>query len=199
MQDAHISHGAELIDQLRSFAHIPECIELVKAWLKTGANLSLAGMFTESCLGSVKLILASNQETPRNTTVVARGLFAQSCRALELTPHTTLDAFVAQFNQENTRWESLCLFFIAVSRATLNFRTMEEPFASEPQRRHIRRLTMHYADRCLEICLSLDSLNDLQLVLQYENFILHTLVDGDQSKGALAIDLTAISVELTPR
>ncbi|RBR20112.1 uncharacterized protein FIESC28_05391 [Fusarium coffeatum] len=63
----------------------------------------------------------------------------------------------------------------------MGFRPPTGPFPTEAQRRHIRRLTMHFADRCLDICLSLDCLNDLQLILQYENFILHSLVDGDQS------------------
>ncbi|KAF4900256.1 hypothetical protein CGCF415_v010169 [Colletotrichum fructicola] len=40
---------------------------------------------------------------------------------------------------------------------------------------------MHFADSCVDICLSLDCLNDLHLVLQYENYIIHSLIDGDQS------------------
>ncbi|KAI9166387.1 hypothetical protein HJFPF1_02488 [Paramyrothecium foliicola] len=181
VHEAYISHGAELIDQLRRFAHIPACIKLVKDWLGTGANLSLAGPFTERSLASVQRILVDNEDPSSDVTSVARGLFTQSCRMLKAASDTTIEAFMSQFNQENTRWETLCLFFIAVSRATLNIRFTEASLESEPQRRHIRRLTMHYADRCLETCLSLDCLNDLQLLLQYENFVLHTLVDGDQS------------------
>jgi hypothetical protein len=41
---------------------------------------------------------------------------------------------------------------------------------------------MSFSDRCLELSISLDCLNDLQLVLQYENFISHSNVDGDESK-----------------
>ncbi|KAL3417430.1 hypothetical protein PVAG01_11430 [Phlyctema vagabunda] len=40
---------------------------------------------------------------------------------------------------------------------------------------------MRYSDSCIEIAISLDCLNDLQLFLQYENFILHSFVEGDQS------------------
>lgn len=41
---------------------------------------------------------------------------------------------------------------------------------------------MHYPDRCVDIALSLDCLNDLQLLLQYKNWISHVFIDGDQSE-----------------
>ncbi|KAF4969339.1 hypothetical protein FSARC_3414 [Fusarium sarcochroum] len=47
--------------------------------------------------------------------------------------------------------------------------------------RGLSRLAMQFSDAFLEIAVSLDCLNDLQLLLQYENFILHSMVDGDQS------------------
>ncbi|TKX19041.1 hypothetical protein C1H76_8932 [Elsinoe australis] len=40
---------------------------------------------------------------------------------------------------------------------------------------------MHTSDNLLYLCLSLDRLDDLQLLLQYENFILHSCTEGDQS------------------
>ncbi|KAM3429359.1 hypothetical protein NHJ13734_008206 [Beauveria thailandica] len=42
---------------------------------------------------------------------------------------------------------------------------------------------MRYACQSLDLSLSLDCLNDLQLVSQYENFLLHSIVDGDENFG----------------
>lgn len=182
VNEAHITHGAELIDQLCRFAQVPACLSIAKAWLRTGANLVLGGMFTEVCLQAMESLLAGDgTEGARDANDISRSLFAYSSRPLVVTSDTTLDEFRAQLGQDNTRWESICFFLITVSRATMGVRHHESPFESESKKRHIRRLAMHYADRCLDICLSLDCLNDLQFVLQYENFILHTLVDGDQS------------------
>ncbi|KAF4469488.1 hypothetical protein FALBO_3611 [Fusarium albosuccineum] len=179
--EAHISHGAELIQQLRRYAHITECLGLVRAWLRTGTNLVLASLFTQTCLDTADFLFAERDGVVKDARSISSGLFMHSCQAFTVTPDTTFDQFKAQFSNQNARWETICLFLITVSRATMSFRYSDPPFDSETQRRHIRRLAMHYSDRCLDICLSLDCLNDLQLVLQYENFILHTLVDGDQS------------------
>ncbi|KAF4123735.1 Fungal Zn(2)-Cys(6) binuclear cluster domain [Geosmithia morbida] len=189
VKEAHISHGAELIRQLLSFAQVPECIELVRAWLGTGANLVLGSVFTETCLQAAQSILAAGSRggeeggspSAEDARRISHSLFINSCKPLTAAPDTTLDEFTDQFGMGKARWESIGLFLIAVSRATFRPRCPQPHFDSEPKRRYMRRLTMHYADRCLDICLFLDRLNDVQLILQYETFILHTLVDGDQS------------------
>lgn len=83
---------------------------------------------------------------------------------------------------DNARWETLGLFFTAVSRVTLEPESTRMNHGSQNQRRNVQRVAMHCSDSCLDMALSLDCLNDLQLMLQYENFILHSLVDGDQSE-----------------
>lgn len=179
VSEAHISHGAQLIDQLCTSADVPACLELVDAWLKTGANLSVAAPFTARSLATARVLLATDREV---AATISGGLFAQSCRPLLAGPDTSAETFGEQFSGIRARWETVGLFLIALSRATMSPRhSSGDTIRSEAQRRHVRRLAMHFADRCLEICLSLDSLNDLQLVLVIENFILHTLVDGDQS------------------
>lgn len=194
VHEVNVTHGAELIQQIRRYAQVQACVRLVRGWLATGANLALAGSFTMYSVQSVETILPVAEDLSKTAAQVSKDLFVHSCRPLQVTPTTVLTEYCAQFGQENPRWEMLCLFFIAVSRATLGFRCHEPPFDSEIQRRNIRRLAMHYADRCLDILLSLDCLNDIQLILQYENFILHTLVDGDQSKLAHQPGWTLLTV-----
>ncbi|KAL7769991.1 hypothetical protein ACKLNR_001375 [Fusarium oxysporum f. sp. zingiberi] len=181
VNEAHIAHGAQLIDQLCRYVDIPDCLDLAKSWLQTGANLVLGGMFTQICLETIGRVLLRQGEGVTDAKEISRCLFYNSRQPLLTTSHTILEEYSAQFDHLNARWESICLALIAISRATMGYRQPTGPFPVEAQRRHIRRLTMHFADRCLDICLSMDCLNDLQLVLQYENFILHSLIDGDQS------------------
>lgn len=182
VNEAHVSQGVELIEQLHRFVQIPACVRLVRGWLATGANLPISGLFTENCIITAEYILEGLCGSSINAMEIARNLFIQSCRPLAMDATTSFDDFCAQFCQQNARWETLGLFFTTVSRATFRFSSPETPYNSEQQRRNLRKLAMHYSDRCLEFSLSLDCLNDLQLILQYENFILHSLVDGDQSR-----------------
>lgn len=51
---------------------------------------------------------------------------------------------------------------------------------------NLRKLCTKLSNHALDIVWDLGCLNALQLVLQYENFIMHSYVDGDHSKpGAL--------------
>ena len=181
VNEAQVAHGAELIEQLHRFVHVPVCASLVKRWLATGANLPLAGDLVETCSSSAETILAAEDGQPRDSHQTSKGLFSHSYRPLQASSDTTSDEFCAQFSNENSRWETLGLFLVAVARAALVRRDLEPPWDMDQYRRSVAKLAMHYADRCLEMALSLDCLNDLQLVLQFENFVLHSHVDGDHS------------------
>jgi hypothetical protein len=69
-----------------------------------------------------------------------------------------------------------------VSRATIDIPFFPLLYNTEEQQYNLRRLATKLSDFALEISLSLDCLNDLQLMVQYENFIVHSYVDGDQSE-----------------
>lgn len=101
---------------------------------------------------------------------------------MSFSSETTFDEYCANFSGQNSRWETFGLFFTAVCRASIDLAYAEPLYGSEQQRLKMQNLTLSYSDRCLDLCLPLDCMNDLQLVLQYENFISHSQVDGDQSK-----------------
>ena len=182
VNDAHISGGANLIDEIRSFAHISSCRKLVEAWMAKGVNLALAGSFTASCAEASEYIINSVTEGIQDVTEVSRNLCASSCRPLITDATTTIEDFCTNFCQINTRWETLGLFFATVSRATTDLNFFEGLYETEQQRQNFRRLAMYYSNRCLDTALTFDCLNDLQLTLQYENVIAHSYVDGDQSQ-----------------
>ena len=180
-QEAKISHGAKLIEQFFRSSHAPSWVALVKRWTSSGVNLALAGLFTESCAETVQYILDKLLEDLQDETDIARNLFAHSSRPLATDSSSTIEDLCSNFCKRNARWETIGLFFAAVSRATGDLKRFGDLYASEQQRRSVQRLALHYSDRCVDISLSLDSLNDLQLLLQYENWIAHASIDGDQS------------------
>ncbi|KAL1858750.1 hypothetical protein Daus18300_009884 [Diaporthe australafricana] len=54
-------------------------------------------------------------------------------------------------------------------------------FTTTAQKREFRAMIMRQIGCCLDVCISMDCLNDLQLFLQYEYFIIYSYMDGDQS------------------
>ncbi|KAF2138152.1 uncharacterized protein K452DRAFT_235039 [Aplosporella prunicola CBS 121167] len=167
VDDEKVSHGASLIRRFRCPPNVLSWIPIVEEWVSKGVNLALADSFTEQCAQSVRLVLEAEDLE------ISTKLFFNSCSPLTA---TTSEEFCAKFCGDNARWETLGLFFTAVSRACLDC-----TYDDERKRRALSRLAMHYSDLCLETALSLDCLNELQLILQYENFISHSFIDGDQS------------------
>jgi hypothetical protein len=100
---------------------------------------------------------------------------------LVVTADTTLDGFVKQTSGINSRVETLALFLTAAARATVDIVHFPPLYTSEVARFGLQRDLTKLIEQLLRICLSLDCLNDLQLVLQVEYFVLLSNVSGDQS------------------
>ncbi|KAM5370493.1 hypothetical protein ACJA88_010074 [Fusarium oxysporum] len=106
VNEAHIAHGAQLIEQLCRYVDIPDCLDLAKSWLQTGANLVLGGMFTQICLETIGLVLLRQGEGVTDAKEISRCLFYNSRQPLLTTSHTILEEYSAQFDHLNARWES---------------------------------------------------------------------------------------------
>ncbi|EXJ71067.1 uncharacterized protein A1O5_06060 [Cladophialophora psammophila CBS 110553] len=106
-----------------------------------------------------------------------------STKPLNISPGSTLN-FNCEISGTNVRWESITLALIAAGRATTDIPFFPPLYTSRLELRTLQRAITELSDRCLEIMLGLDSLNDIQLICQYENFILHSVMDGDQSYSA---------------
>jgi hypothetical protein len=184
-----IEQGAAFLNLIRRSARLTEWKSLTETWAGRGINLPLAEPFTLSCatvacdaIGDYGGELSGSLEGLQSTLQISKQLFTHTCRPLKARIDDTIETFCGLFCKISARWETLGVFFTAVSRATIDTAQFDGIYNSEQDRRALRRLAMRYSDTCLDIALSLDCLNDLQLILQYENFILHSLVDGDQSK-----------------
>lgn len=177
----HLSHGAKLVEQMQRLLPLPSCYSILRQWSAQDTNLALAGGFVDQCADNVRFLLPENPETPIDNLETAKLLFTNTNRQLTTIPTDTLDNYATQFCQKNARWETLGLFCTAVSRAAIDVIYTQGSSKRNPTCRGLPRLAMKFSDAFLEIAVSLDCLNDLQVLLQYENFILHSMVDGDQS------------------
>ncbi|KAF3386409.1 hypothetical protein F1880_001006 [Penicillium rolfsii] len=171
--------GADVLRHLLTTYSLSAMKDLVLFWLAKGANLALAEPFVAQCAQSISQLFTSHDD--KWHLVYAQRLFQNSARPLQFDASSDLESFSAQFLDHHARWETLGIFFAAVSRATIDIPFFPLLYNSEEPQYTLRRLATKLSDFSLEISLSLDCLNDLQLIVQYENFIVHSYVDGDQS------------------
>ncbi|ATY59658.1 Fungal transcriptional regulatory [Cordyceps militaris] len=177
IREANVTRGAGLIKQIEATVSIESCCKLILAWTARGSSLPLAGPFLDHCIATMRQLFPNQGLKPVASTELSRSLFHNSSRPIDTASSTTLHDFQEQFGHQRCRWETLGFFFTAASRAAIEM----SKFESAREYRDLQRLGMNLSDLSLDIALSLDCLNDLQLVLQYENWILHSFVDGDQS------------------
>lgn len=180
--NVHVLRGANLIQQAYSSMDVSSCRRLVEAWIAKGVNLALAGSFTNQCTQTADGILSSMVAVTAEAREVSRDLFNLSACPLTTVVTGTVEDFASHFCHDNARWETLGLFFTAVSRAAVDIATFEPLYSTSQGQRTFQSLAIQFSDQCLDFALMLDNMNDLQLVLQYENFIAHSFVDGDQSE-----------------
>ncbi|CAG7923256.1 unnamed protein product [Penicillium olsonii] len=173
--------GADVLRQLLNTFPLAAMKDFVMFWLETGANMSLAEPFVEKCTENMTRLFTSFSQEDNWHLAYAQRLTQNSRMPLEIRTTADISDFSAQFLDQNFRWESLGIFLCAVSRATIAISFFPPLYKTEKDQFTLRKLSTSLSDLALDIALSLDCLNDLQLVLQYENFIIHTHVDGDQS------------------
>ncbi|PTB70298.1 hypothetical protein BBK36DRAFT_1164847 [Trichoderma citrinoviride] len=178
------NHALSLLDQLQ----VSRLASLIRFWLKKGVNLALAEPFVETCAEAAvdwrelsTPIGANVHDVGVGIAQRARVLLENTHRPLVVDRHSTPSDYLSQMSGRNLRWESLGIFLAAASRAALDTSSFAPLYNSDEGRRGLIKALTYIGDCCLETCLALDCLNDLQLVLQYENLIVHSQVDGDQS------------------
>ncbi|KAK0763733.1 hypothetical protein N5P37_003117 [Trichoderma harzianum] len=178
------NHALSLLDQLQ----VSGLASLIRFWLKKGVSLALAEPFVETCAEAAvgwRELSTPVGTNPNDINVGiaqrARVLLENTHRPIRVHRHSTPSEYLSQMSGRNIRWESLGIFLAAASRAALDTSSFGPLYNSDEGRRGLIKALTYIGDCCLETCLALDCLNDLQLVLQYENLIVHSQVDGDQS------------------
>lgn len=174
-----VEPGSRLLSKLTKLGSLDAMADLVHFWTVKGVNLALAGPFVEKIIQSIKQISDLPGEEATHVALSQR-LLRHSAKKLDLNGPPSINTYTATIGE--MRWETLGLFLCAVCRATIDVPFFSAMYKSDADRIRIQKLAMRLSDSALEICLSLDCLNDLQLVFQYENFVVHSHVDGDQSE-----------------
>ncbi|OBT83805.1 hypothetical protein VE02_08659 [Pseudogymnoascus sp. 03VT05] len=155
----------------------------------------------EAVLDMVERSTSHNPQSGQSRTWVSERfdiLLKSSLTPIVFRRDSSVADFVSQFYGDNVSWETLGIFFAAATRATLDLPFFPQLYSTEQERRKLISTLTRIGDCCLETCLGLDCLNDLQLILQYENFIIYSQVYGDQSyrswrrMGDLASSLFAL-------
>ncbi|KAG5659466.1 hypothetical protein KAF25_002025 [Fusarium avenaceum] len=157
---------------------------LLQSWHASGTNLALAEPLTARFSdATVDFLQKWNADLGSESFArqKAHWLLRNSRQSIDLTEKSNTEDFFSQTMGDNLRLEVLGIFLTAACRAVMDIPSFTPLYTSHRERVTLARSLMSIGDLCLECCLSLDSLNDLQLVLQYENMIVHTQVDGDQS------------------
>lgn len=176
-----LRQGAQLLTEVVGAIDIEATKHLVTFWLAKETNLALGGLLVSSCVDALESILSDLSRSAARPEHVAKTLFANSHESLPTIPSSFSD-YRKWFCAANPTWDTIGLALVAVGRATMDFPFFPPLFKDMQQVGNFRKLTTDFSDRCLELSLRLDCANDLQLIFQYESWILHSIVDGDQSK-----------------
>jgi hypothetical protein len=186
---------------------IEQLAALILVWVDTGASLALAESFVLGCVHDM-LEFSRTRRTAgfesgslaqtRADAQQARLLSRNTCRPIVLTGNSTFDAYLGQMTGPNRRWETLGLFFVASAKAASEVEMFPALYANNDDGKKLAKSMTYLIDCCLELCLGFDCLNDLQLILQYEQFHTHSGIYGETSfrawriMGDLATSLVAL-------
>lgn len=180
-----VQYGVKIIEQIVASTEIDAMVRLVNAWISKGSNFSLASSIVGVCVSSAADFCRQCKTHNAPIEHLSAILIRNTRLRFSYTANSTTEDYSAQLRGEYTRWETLGFFFTAVCRAAVDIVSLPGVYELETRRRELRAIASGLADRCLELSLALDCLNDVQLILQYENWIVHSHVDGDQSEFRL--------------
>ncbi|KAI5360087.1 Putative zn(2)-C6 fungal-type DNA-binding domain-containing protein [Septoria linicola] len=175
LEESEASQHARFLDDLKKL-DLDACAQLVRHWTSCGVNLAVASELLLPCADAICVLFQN-----RSGTELASLLFRSSRERLTADGTMTIPSFCDTFCRNDPGWATLGLFLVAVSRAVEDTAFFPGLYSTRAGQRQLAKTLLRCSDQCLDICLSLDCLNDLQLVLQYEVFIAHSMIDGDQS------------------
>ncbi|KAF9772549.1 hypothetical protein IL306_009741 [Fusarium sp. DS 682] len=180
--EIHAAKVAGFIEALSRSFSAAAFKNLVCFWRATGANLALAEPLVDLCLNALDdLHSLSTQDKSDQYVSYARLLLRNSSRPLPIQSPLTLEDFCLQAQGSKTRLEILGLLICAVIRASSEIYPFPPLYLDGTRQQELMALAVKLTDAAVEAILSLDTLNDLQLVFQYENFISYSYVFGVQS------------------
>lgn len=181
-EDAAVQRGIQVLQKAILSYDIDDLSRLIAFWLAKDVDLALGESLVKPCAMTMDRFSNMWENDGAVFSSQTRLLFYNSIRPLESEKSVKKSAFCAQFTGDNVRWETIGIFFTAIARATFDIQFFPPLYKTTAEQINIRRFAAEISDSCLELCINLDCMNDLQLIFQYENFIIHSYVNGDQSE-----------------
>lgn len=166
---------------------------LIEFWLARGVHLGLSDPFIDVCAHAMQRLLGGKLFPGKDMVTISQTISENSTRPLATSSTSSLEDLNTELSKENVRWESLALVMMVAGRATIDIPFFPPLYKSRLELRTLQQTLTDLSDRCLELALSLDCLNEFQLICQYESFVLHSLMDGDQSKLSCCTERIAIT------
>lgn len=123
--DSDVSRSSELLKQ--AYESGSSCARLLEAWITKGVNFALAGPFTSQCTKTAEYVLTNDNLVKTKALRVSSALFSRSALPLNAEATSTIEDFASSFCLENAVWETLGLFYTAVSRAAVDAPTIRSP------------------------------------------------------------------------
>lgn len=176
VEDPQVIEQARFLNDVHKL-NLTACKNLIDRWMAKGVNLAMAGQFVLPCVDTVYTLFED-----RTRTELASLLFRGSRGPLGADDEMTVETYCSLFCKDSPGWATLGIFFVALSRAAEDVDDFPALYKTRNDQHTFTRTILRYADQCVELCLSLDCLNTLQVLLQYENFIAHSMIHGDQSR-----------------
>ena len=155
---------------------------LINFWLGKGTNLALGSLLTEPCVNSVTNTLGSLADDLDSHSALVQRLFDNSIRRHVFSGTATFKDYCEEFCHRNIRWETLVIALVALCRASIDVPYYPPLYSTQAELESLQKSVTELSDACLELALSLGCMDELLLVCQYENWILHSIIDGDQSE-----------------
>lgn len=157
---------------------------LMEFWLAKKVCLGLSSFLVDACTLALQLLLEGNLFDLSNLATVSQKISENSARALNLSSLSCPTDLTDQIGGPNVRWETIALAFILVGRATMDIPFFPPLYTCRSELQTFQRSLVDLSDNCLDIAISFDTMSEVQLICQYEIFVLHAGFDGDQSKSA---------------
>jgi hypothetical protein len=177
-----VHQAATYLDQLLSLGSLATFKEHIDFWRAKGVNLALAEPLMQPCLDAVAILEEIWTTQRSDSQKLVLHLLENSRRPLRLSCNSTLRDFQAQICGTHVRLETLGILLCATVHAT-DVALFPPLYVSDEARYGLRLLATRLCDVIVALCLELDCLNDLQLILQWEHFHVHSNVSGDQSES----------------
>lgn len=178
-----IERGAIVIEEIISQLDMHVCKAMVMFWLGKGTNLALGGPLVLDSIESTAKFLSSVLDGHGSPAELARRLLENTVTSRDTLRAASVAEFSAHICGSDTKWEALIISLVAMARATVDVPFFPPLFSTDLELLDLQQRFTRLSDSCLEIGLQLDCLGDALLICQYENWILHSLIDGDQSKS----------------